>query len=438
LTRRGWANITKKEHSQEIRNVNTSRGGIMNLFRNRLGRVFVLFLIAAVAVGCGRKPEGGGPKTPVVRVVPVKVESIIDYEYFTGRSAAIENVEVRARVTGYLVSIDFTSGAEVKKDQRLFQIDPRPYKATLDQAKAQVVLAEAQLKLAIADNARAVELAKTPGAISKQDLDKYAAAQDQASAAVQANKASAESAELNLKFTDVLSPIDGSVGRNLLTLGNLINQDTTLLTTVVSEDPIYGYFDVDERTMLNVQELIREGKIKSAKEGQFPVEYGLANEKEEYPHKGVVDFVNTQVDSSTGTLQVRGVFKNPVAGPGKPRLLRPGMFLRIRVPLGEPHKALIVPQAAIGRDQAKKFLLVVDDKGVIEYRPITLGSEQPGGKQAVNPVMIVRSEKDFRVAKPGEKGEPSLKAGEKIIVGGLQKVRPGMTVEAKPADETAK
>ena len=409
----------------------------MKWSHNHPGRLLILCLLVA-ALGCGRKPEGGGPSTPVVRVLPVKEESVTDYAIFNGRSSAIENVDVRARVTGYLVAIDFKPGEEVKKDKRLFKIDPRPYQAVLDQAKGQVALAEAKLKLAQADNARAKELAKTPGAISQQDLDKYAAAEGEATAAVQAAKASAEKADLDVKFTDVLSPIDGFVGRNLLTLGNLVNQDVTLLTTIVSEDPIYGYFDVDERTMLDIQELLRKGKIKTVKDGEYPVEYGLSNEGEEYPHKGAVDFINTQVDSSTGTLQVRGKFDNPAPAPGKPRLLRPGMFLRIRIPLGDPHKSLVVPQAAIGRDQSKKFLLVVDAKNSIEYRPITLGTELPGGQQAVNSVRIVRSGKDFRLAKEGEKGEDSLKVGEQVIVGGLQKVRPGMTVEAKPADEVAK
>jgi multidrug efflux system membrane fusion protein len=392
-------------------------------------------------VGCSGHPEPTPPGPPVVRYVPVKEESITDYEYFNGRAAAIDYVEVRARVTGYLVEINFKPGQEVKrydpkvpKAKPLFKIDPRPYQAALDQVNGQVALAEARLKLAVADYERGRALARTPGAISQQDLDKYAASQEEAAAAVKAAKASVESARLNLEFTDVGAPVDGVVGRNLLTLGNLVTQDSTLLTTIVSEDPMYGYFDVDERTLLRVQDLVRAKKLKSAKEGGSRVELGLANEEERYPHEGTIDFINTQVDASTGTLQVRGIFPNE----GKPRVLTPGLFLRIRVPLGEAHPALVVPQAAIGRDQGKKFLLVVDDKGVVEYRQVNLGAEQPGGRQVVEPVKIVRTDKGIRLAGEGEKGEDSLKAGEKIIVGGLQKVRPGIKVDAQPAQEGVK
>jgi RND family efflux transporter MFP subunit len=410
----------------------------MNAIRSRKGLVFGLLLLGASTIGCSSKPEQAPPGAPVVRYVPVVEESITDYVYFTGRAAAIDYVEVRARVTGYLDSFDFKPGADVKKNQVLFKIDPRPYKATLDQVNGQVALAKARLKLAEADNARGKELAKTPGAISQQDLDKYAAAQDEASAALEATKASSENALLNLKFTDVISPIDGVVGRNLLTVGNLVNQDVTLLTTVLSEDPMYGYFDVDERTMLHVQDLINKGKMKRSKDGKNVVELGLANEEERYPHDGTIDFIATQVDGSTGTLQVRGIFPNPREDPKKPRLLTAGQFLRIRVPLGEPHKALIIPQAAIGRDQSKKYLLVVNDKNVVEYRPIELGSEQPGGRQVVEPVKIIRTEKGFRLPGKGETGEDSLKAGEKVIVGGLQKVRPGTIVDPKPAEKAEK
>jgi multidrug efflux system membrane fusion protein len=402
-------------------------------------RCLLLFLGCCVlATGCepAHRP-GASTKPPVVRVAEPVEREVTDYAFFTGRTDAPEYVQVRARVTGYLFEIDFESGKEVKKDQRLFKIDPRPYKADLDRANGQVLLNEAKLKLAVADYERAKEVAKTPGAISQQELDKYAAAQSEADAAVKAAKANAEGADLNLKFTDVISPIDGVVGRNLLTIGNLVTADQTLLTTVVSQDEMYAYFDVDERTMLRVQKMIREGKMAAAKEGrEVPVEFGLANEGDEYPHKGHIDFVNNQVDASTGTLQVRGVLANPKPERG-PRLLTPGLFVRVRLPIGDPHKALLLPQAAVGTDQGKKYLLVVNDKDVIEYRPVTLGEQQPGGLVVVEPVPVMRTEKGVQAVRPGEKGEPSLKAGERVVVTGLQRVRPGVTVDARPFEEEA-
>lgn len=241
---------------------------------------YCLILICGLAVVCGCKDkEAARQVRPKVRVTRPVVRTVTDFAYFTGRTEAIESVDVQARVTGYLVSIDFEPGAEVKQDQRLFLIDPRPYQAALDRAIGQVNLAEARLQLAIADYARALEVAKTPGAISQQDIDKYAAQKNESKAAVAAAKANSESARLNVEFTRIISPVDGVVGRNLLTLGNLVKEDQTLLTTVVSQDPIYAYFDVDEHTLLRVERLIREGKITSIREDQeIPVDMGLSDE----------------------------------------------------------------------------------------------------------------------------------------------------------------
>jgi multidrug efflux system membrane fusion protein len=306
----------------------------------------------------------------------------------------------------------------------------------LNQANGQVALAEATLKLAKADYQRAVSLSATPGAISKADLDKAAAAESQAQASLTAAQANTDTAKLNLEFTDVLAPVDGIVSRNLLTVGNLINQDTTLLAVIVSQDPMYGYFDVDERTMLRVQALIREGRIKSVREGgKYPIQFGLATEGDRYPHQGELDYVGNQVDPSTGTLQVRGLLSNPRPANGGPRLLTPGLFLRVRLPVGPPRKALVVPQAALGTDQGKKFLYVVTDKNVVEYRPVEAGPPQPGGLQVVDPVKVVRTDQGVRPAEPGEAGEDSIKPGDQVIVSGLQRVRQGSTVTPKPLAE---
>ncbi len=340
-------------------------------------------------------------------------------------------------MTGYLDTVDFTPGAEVKAGQRLFLIDPRPYQAALDVALSQVKLAEARLKLAKADYARAVAIAKTPGAISQQDVDKYAASRDEAAAAVAAAKAGAEAARLNVEFTRITSRIDGIVGRNLLTVGNLVKQDTTLLTTVVSQDPMYAYFDIDEQTLLGIQRAIEQGQIdrKEEQEG-FPVEMGLADEGDRYPHAGRIDFVNNQIDPSTGTLQIRGTFSNPSLNYKHQRQLTPGMFVRIRLPMGRPHNAILVPQKAIGTDQGKKYLKVVNEKDIVEYRTIELGAQQPDGLQVVIPVKLIRTETGMRPADanapPGEKSFDSIRLGERIIVGGLQFVQAGMHVTPKP------
>lgn len=396
--------------------------------------------VAPVLPGCGGgEGKKDGPKAPVVRVSQPIKRTVTDYEYFTGRADSVEYVEVKARVTGYLTEINFKAGAEVKKDEVLFVIDPRPYQAAYDRAMGQVGIADAKLKLAIVELNRGQSIAKTPGAISQQDLDVYAANKNSAEATLKAAKADAEGTDINLKFTKVLSPIDGVIGRNLITLGNLVTQDQTLLTTIVSVDPMYGYFDVNERTMLHIQKLIREGKIKSAKDGQStPVQFGLANEGEEFPHEGTIDFVNNQVDPSTGTLQVRGVIANPLTKGTNSRLLSRGLFLRVRIPIGPPHEAILVPQSAVGTDQGKKFLYVVNDQNIVEYRPIELGPQQPDGLQVVIPVQIVRNKEGVRAANPGEKSEDSIQVTDKVIVGGLQRVRSGIVVEPKAAADARK
>jgi multidrug efflux system membrane fusion protein len=397
---------------------------------------------AAILPGCGGTTAGSaaGAK-PRVRVARPIVREVTEYVYYTGRLDAVQSVDIQARVTGYLQSVDFNPGSEVTAGQQLFLIDPRPYQATLDEALGQVKLAQARLQLAVADYQRGLEVAKTPGAISKQDLDKYAAAQSEASASVDAAKANSEAAKLNLEFTKITSPIDGRVGRNLLTLGNLVKQDSTLLTTVVSQDPMYAYFDVDEHTMLRVQALIRAGKVKSVRQGaEMPLQMGLANEGNEYPHQGQVDFVNNRVDPSTGTLQVRGTFANPPLGEKGNRLLSPGLFVRVRVPLGKPFRALLLPQAAVSTDQGLKYLLVVNKEGIVEYRPVSLGPQQPGGLQVIFPMQMVQTEKGLQLADGNTPAETprieSLTQSDEVIVSGLQLVRPDMPVKTREVNIT--
>ena len=378
-----------------------------------LGTLFLVLCCSA----CRRSPAAPVQEPPIVAVAAPLEREVYDFVDLTGRTAAPQSVDLRARVTGYLVSAPFREGALVKTGDLLFEIDPRPYQAKLDDARAAVGVAEAQLRLATADNERAKVIRKTnPGAISDQDLDKYQASQDQAAAQLDQVKANLANARLNLDFTKVTSPIDGQVSRYYLTPGNLINQDNTLLTTVVSQDPMYIYFDLDEPSLLRVARNLNDGgaQPRPLSERHVPVMLGLADE-EGYPHKGLLDFAENQVDPSTGTLSVRGVFANTPM-PNGVRLLRPGMFVRVRLPLGRPYQAFVVPDSALSSDQGSKYLLVVDDQGVVQYRSVKTGPLQEDG---------------MRVIAEG------LKGGEKVIVSGLQIVRPRMKVQTEDAAKAA-
>jgi multidrug efflux system membrane fusion protein len=342
-------------------------------------------------------------------VVPVSKpvqRQVTDFVDFTGRTDAVNTVNIVPRVTGYLVKMPFTEGSLVKEGDLLFEVDPRPYKAQLDQAEGQVKLYQAQLDLAKATLGRDLAISKTPGAVSPQQLDQDRAAVAQAEASVQAAKASLEVYKLNLSFCRVTSPIDGMVARYYLTLGNLVNQDQTLLTTVVSLDPIYAYFDVDEPTLVQIRQAVAEGKIKLSQKEKLPVFMGLQGEQG-YPQRGTINFVNNQVNPATGSIAVRGVFPNPVLK-GTVRLLSPGMFVRIHLPIGEPHPALLVVDRAIASDQGMKYVYVIDAQRKARYRRVTTGPLQPDGLRVIS------------------KG---LKADEWVAIGALQQIRPNMPVQ---------
>ncbi|HJT76148.1 MAG TPA: efflux RND transporter periplasmic adaptor subunit [Gemmataceae bacterium] len=367
-----------------------------------------LLLAAGVGLpGCAPKPGGtapGGP--PNVTVSYPLQQTITDYGEYTGRTAAVDAVQIRARVSGYLDKINFTEGAEVKRGEVLYEIDPRPYKAALDQAQAQVRLQQAQRTYQEAVYRRNVRLQKEGQAVSLEDVQQSLAQRNTTQAQVEAAQAAAETAELNLGWTKVKAPIAGRIGRTLVTRGNLVAADQTLLTTLVSQDPMYAYFDVDEPTVLRVQALIREGKLPSVRQkgAHIPVFLGLADEPD-YPHEGFLDFVSNQVEGTTATLQLRGVFANPMPSTG-PRLLSPGLFVRIRVAVSPPYPALLVVQDAVGTDQDLKFVYVLDDKNKVVRRDVTLGSEH-GGMQVI------------------QKG---VGPEDRVLVNGLQHVHPGDVV----------
>jgi multidrug efflux system membrane fusion protein len=395
----------------------------------------VLFglLFTAAAVGCRPKSRDlGAAEIPVVPVSQPIERVVTDYVDFTGRTDAVESVNIVARVTGYLVPVEkpFKEGSEVKKGDLLFVIDPRPYQDQLDQAKSQVTLNEAQLDLAKTTLERYQALDKsTPGAVSKQALDQYKAAVVEAEARVDSQKKSLEVYKLNKEFTRVVSPIDGQVSRYYLTRGNLVNQDQTLLTTIVSLDPMYVYFDMDESTLLQIRQAVSEGKIVATAGGDLPVLLGLQNE-DGFPHHGTIDFVNNQVNSTTGSITMRGVFANPRlipeakepgAAAGKPstpgganpgrfanRLFSPGMFARVRLPIGAPHEALLIVDRAIQSDQGLKYVYVLDAHNKVQSRSVKPGPLQEDGLRVVD-------------------GE--IKRDDWVVVGAIQQVRAQMEVK---------
>lgn len=390
-------------------------------------------LAAAAILGCSRDATPTqADNRPAVRVAQPIVREITEYCYFTGRTEAAQSIDLQARVTGYLDSIDFTPGDEIKAGTQLFKIDPRPFQAKLDIADAQVALAEARRKLAAADLARANELLRTPGVISQAEFDKYAAAETEAAANVAAADANAKAARLDLEYTSVITMIDGVVGRNYPSVGDLVRQDDTLLTTVVTQDPMHAYFEVDEQTMLRVGRLIHEGKIKSRANGaDIPVEMALADEHDEFPHRGMMDFINNRISSSTGTREIRAVFENPMLSDGKTRMFTAGMFVRLRVPIGQPHEAMLIPEAAIGTDQGRKYVLVVNAEDEVEQRLIELGPQEGEGLQVVVPLEAAAT------SAAGDQPAPPLTADDRIIVGGLQLVRPGAKVRIRNATPAA-
>ena len=368
---------------------------------------FSCCVLLAVAAGCeANRAAVAPPAPPAVPISHAVPRDVTDYVEFTGRTEAVHSVDIRPRVTGYLVKMPFQEGAEVRTGDLLFVVDPRPYKAQVDQSQGQVDLYKASLKLARVTLARDRAInALSPGSISQQQFDQEQAVVDEAEARVKAYEKSMEIYTLSHEFTNVTSPIDGQISRYYLTLGNLVNQDSTLLTTVMSVDPMYAYFEMDEPTLLRTRRAINEGKIKLPKEGTLSVLMGLQGE-EGFPHQGTINFVNNQVNPTTGSILVRGVFKNPRPEGGQ-RLLSPGMFVRIRLPIGLPHPALLVIDRAIGSDQGIKFVYVLDSANKVQTRRVTTGPLEADGLRVI---------------------EEGLKPDDWVVVGALQQIRPRMEV----------
>jgi multidrug efflux system membrane fusion protein len=362
--------------------------------------LFLLYVVLFMS-SCGRR-EAPSLALPKVTVSQPIAQKVVEWDEYTGRLEAVESVEVRARVSGYLESVHFEDGAMVKKGDLLFVIDPRPYQAELERAQAEHNRLGAKLELAINDFKRADALLKTK-AISEEEFDTRSKAKREAEAAVEAAQAAVTAAKLNLDYTQIAAPIAGRIGRKLITEGNLVNGSVgqaTLLTTIVSQDPIYCYVDADEQRVLKYQQLAVEGKRVSARHEKVPCELALANE-EGFPHKGVIDFVDNRLDPNTGTLRARGVFPNPDG------LMTPGFFARLRVTGRGEYDALLVPDEALGTDQSQKFVYVVNPQNVVEYRVVKTGPLIDG----------------LRVITQG------LQAEDWVVVKGIQRVRPDVKVE---------
>ena len=361
-------------------------------------KLFLIGLTSGAAAwlltGCGHPAAHAQTAPPAaVSVAPVEQKEIVEWTEFTGRTEPVESVEIRPRTSGYIQEVRFQSGQLVKKGDVLFVIDPRWNQATVDQRQAEYEQAKgeaAHTEMLLKNNAISAEEAEARRA-------RFASA-----------KATLESAQLDLEYTQVRSPIDGRVSRALLTQGNYVSGmagSATLMTTVVSVDPVYVYASVDEDTLLKFNRLVETKKLGNTDGGRIPVDLELADETE-FPHHGSIESFDNQLDPDTGSILLRAVFPNDDG-----RIV-PGLFARVRIPLSEKHEALLVAERAIGTDQANKFVLTVTATNTVAYRPVTLGP-------AIDGKRVIRT---------------GLVPGDEVVVNGLQHVRPGMPVspEAEP------
>ena len=359
-------------------------------------------LYLALLTGCERaESQPAPPPPPSVTVSKAQQGDVTDWAEFTGRFEAVDHVELRPRVSGYIESVRFREGAEVKKGDVLFVIDPRPYKAALDRAEGELARIRAQAAYAGSESQRAERLLSSK-AISQGEHDSRVSQSSQSQADVRSAQAAVDAARLNLEFTRVVSPIAGRVSRAVVTEGNYVSAGGSVLTSVVSLDPIYVSFDGDEQSYLNFRPRVGGDSPNSA------VFVGLANE-EGYPHTGQLNFLDNALNPATGTIRVRALLANP------DRQFTPGLFARVRIPGSERYSTTLVPEAAIATDQDRRYVLVVDDTGTVEYRPVQLGSVHEGK----------------RVVRDG------LKPGEQVVVSGLQRARPGSKVTPQSADQPA-
>ena len=361
-------------------------------------------LMLLLLAGCGQAQQAAQapPPPPTVTVAnPIK-RTIVDHDEYVGRFVAVDSVEVRARVSGYLDKVDFTDGQIVKQGDPLFTIDRRPFQNTLEQARANLTTARSNLTYTEGDLARGQQLVRDR-TIAEQTFEQRAQAKRNAEAAVAANEAAVRQAELDLQFTELRAPITGRIGDRRVSPGNLVaggttagTGTTTLLATIVSTDPIRFEFTFDEASFLRYERLSREGKNAETWGAATPVMLKLIDEKT-FTHRGRMDFVDNVIDRASGTIRGRAQFANP------DNLFTPGMFARIQIPGSLPYQALLVPDAAIGTEQARKYVLVVGPDNTVSQKYVILG----------------QLDRDLRVIKTG------LSAEDRVIVNGMVRARPG-------------
>src|SRR6266404_1278121 len=363
--------------------------------------------VLLTAAGCKKKSAPQQAPLPV-NVVTVIEKEVNEWDEFTGRLEAVESVEIRPRVSGYITEIHFEAGAIIKKGDLLYVIDPRPYQADFDRASAEFDRTQAELKLSQIELARAKEL-RAKNTISASEFDQKAATNQGSSAAARSAEAAKNLAGLNLEFTQVKSPIDGRVSDARITLGNLVQPGEgpeSVLTTVVSVDPIYAKLDADENAVLKYVKLSEEGKRVSARTAKIPAFIELGNEAD-FPHEGSIDFVDNRLDPGTGTVRARAVLKN-----WNPNFITPGFFVRVRVAGATPYRAALIPDKVISSQQGVKYVFVVKADNTLERRNIETGTMFEGK----------------RIVKSG------LKEDEKVVSTRLQLIQAGMPVKPIPED----
>jgi len=373
-----------------------------------LGKLWRLGIVSSFllwACGCGSRTESSrtGDKSIDVDTAKPVTGQVVDFEEFTGRLDAQKTTDIRARVSGYVTKAPFKEGDEVHEGDLLFEIDPRTYERDRDQAKANFKLAEADSRLQQKISTRSQRLERSQS-VSREEYETAAATAEKAKATVDSTEAAWKRAELYVDFTKVIAPWTGRISRRLVDPGNLVNADNTVLTTLVTDDPLYAYFDVDERTYLNLVEANASKATSSSGITDSPVVFRLANESD-FSRLATVNFVDNRVNAATGTIRMRGVFHNET------KTLKPGLFVRIRLPIGVPYQAILVRDEAVLSDQGRKYVFVVGEQNKVVYRPVTIGQETGG----------------WRVIKEG------VKLDDKIIIAGMQRVREGSLV--KPTEQ---
>lgn len=409
LSRRYWDRPRLLLFRQEFMN---STRLISSFSLMRGARLFVVPLsLTTLVASCGEPKQQGGPPPPAVTVATPAKRTVFDYDEYVGRFAAINAVEVRARVSGYLDKLHFKDGQLVKQGDLLFTIDKRPFQNTLDQARANLVQAQSNVSFTESDYTRGQQLVRDK-TITDQTFEQRAQAFRNAKASVSNNEAAVRQAELDLEFTELRAPVNGRIGDRRVSPGNLVTGgtggNTTLLATIVSIDPIYFEFTFDEASYLRYERLARTGQDIASRNASVQVALKLIDEND-FDHEGRMDFVDNVIDRSTGTIRGRAVFANPN------EVFTPGMFARVRVPGSPPYEALLVPDAAIGTEQARRFVMVVDAQDIARPKYVTLGQ---------------LTSDNLRVIKDG------IGPDDRVVVSGLMQARPGQKV--RPEEQGAK